>query len=76
MPLPAVRLKPVRARAATGEMPMSPVMTDVGTVEIPAWERIAKPAASPRSTVCAIAEPTKRAEPTTRTAIIARVIED
>src|SRR5688572_10805728 len=35
--------------AAAGLTPMSPVMADVGTVEMPAFARMAKPAALPRS---------------------------
>jgi hypothetical protein len=35
-----VKLKPVIAVEAMGETPMSPVMTELGTVEIPVFERI------------------------------------
>jgi hypothetical protein len=45
----AVKLKPVIAAAAMGETPMSPVMTELGTVEMPDFERTAKPQAAPRS---------------------------
>jgi hypothetical protein len=36
-----IKLKPVMAVAAIGETPMSPVMTEFGTVEMPAFARIA-----------------------------------
>jgi hypothetical protein len=43
LPPPAsmVRLKLVKAVAAMGETPMSLVMTESGTVEMPLFERIA-----------------------------------
>jgi len=43
--------KPVIAVAAMGETPMSPVMEDGATVEMPALARIVKLPAVPRSTV-------------------------
>ena len=50
VPTPAVRSKPVRPPASIGETPMLPVMTEFGTVEMPALERIANSPALPRRT--------------------------
>ena len=44
------RLKPVMAVAAMGLTPMSPVMSDSGTVEMPDLARMAKSPASPSGT--------------------------
>ena len=44
------RLKPVMAVAAMGLTPMSPVMSDAGTVETPVLVRMAKSPAVPRGT--------------------------
>ena len=39
-PTSRVKLKPVMAVAAMGETPISPVMTELGTVEMPDFARI------------------------------------
>jgi hypothetical protein len=44
------KLKPAIVAPVAGETPMSPVMTDVGTVEMPVFARIAKSPAVPRLT--------------------------
>jgi hypothetical protein len=41
--------KPVMAVAAMGETPMSPVIVELGTVEIPLFARMVKLQADPRS---------------------------
>jgi len=47
-----VKVKPVIAVAAMGDTPMSPIIFELGTVEIPAFVRITKFSALPRSTFC------------------------
>ena len=45
------KANPVMALAAMGETAMLPVITELGTVEMPAFERMTKSSADPRFTV-------------------------